>query len=538
MAEVATVRAHIKAWERSFKDANGRPPTVDDIKKNPTIANQYKQYKKLSKAAASSNRAQDANTAAIPSTPPRKARPKDLTSLLLSKSRPIQPPTPLVSFNPFSPQKMTKGKQKERDSANEVEDASNPFFQSDSTKCVVRKASPGLSPSPLPYRPLAVPTLNSDPKGPNLSSTAVSRARKRLRGEPVSPSPNKGKRMRVSSQTTLPFPRLRLNTPTNDDDTSGIEDIDPFVVDNSPVKATIPGKSYQQLFQPGTLPVNLFGVKDIGEAVPNNSGSKISRHTFPSNERPSDPAAYNANSIYSKISSSHLIGGNGTSLKSEPLDNRSSVKRAFSEEEKDPDVALPREKSPLIPPSPPPIAAMHKSGKTKINVKGATSRKKAKIETQMGVGDDSDDPDYDTTTKLRIIGHNKTRRQHALTRQEKGVVDYDSDPILELPRFAAPRAQYQDNEDNAPQQDGNIEIDLPDELRRVLALQSAGSKTQVSEEDRLVKGLLYGRRTNHYDPQKGGEIWDVGEHVDENYADNEGEDDWEGEPVPWAVGEL
>jgi hypothetical protein len=41
----------------------------------------------------------------------------------------------------------------------------------------------------------------------------------------------------------------------------------------------------------------------------------------------------------------------------------------------------------------------------------------------------------------------------------------------------------------------------------------------------------------HYDPAKGGEIWDVGEE-DQVWEDTEGEDDWEGEGVPWEVGEL
>ncbi len=36
-SDVATIRAEIKAWERSFKETNGREPTIEDIKKQPTI---------------------------------------------------------------------------------------------------------------------------------------------------------------------------------------------------------------------------------------------------------------------------------------------------------------------------------------------------------------------------------------------------------------------------------------------------------------------------------------------------------------------
>jgi hypothetical protein len=36
-SELATARAEVKAWERSFKQENGREPTVDDIRKQPAV---------------------------------------------------------------------------------------------------------------------------------------------------------------------------------------------------------------------------------------------------------------------------------------------------------------------------------------------------------------------------------------------------------------------------------------------------------------------------------------------------------------------
>jgi hypothetical protein len=97
-------------------------------------------------------------------------------------------------------------------------------------------------------------------------------------------------------------------------------------------------------------------------------------------------------------------------------------------------------------------------------------------------------------------------------------------------------------ERDAGQDDSQIEVDLPDKLRQVLALES--SKARDSQSERMVKSLLYGRRAGNYDPVKGGEIWDVGEderrhdEEEDTRRDTEGEDDWEGEPVPWEVGEL
>jgi hypothetical protein len=152
--------------------------------------------------------------------------------------------------------------------------------------------------------------------------------------------------------------------------------------------------------------------------------------------------------------------------------------------------------------------------------------------------DNHDSDDLEPTATLRIVHRKTTRPLHAV----EGMDDFklDSDPIIGYTRFPAlhPSSPITDELHH-----GSVEIDLPDKLRSVLALRSSASKAQVSEEDQLVKGLLYGRRVTHYDPNKGGEIWDVGEDdlgsLDEDrnrYAD--GEDEWESEPVPWEVGEL
>lgn len=37
MAELAVVRAEIKAWERSFKEDHGRAATVDDVRQDDAM---------------------------------------------------------------------------------------------------------------------------------------------------------------------------------------------------------------------------------------------------------------------------------------------------------------------------------------------------------------------------------------------------------------------------------------------------------------------------------------------------------------------
>lgn len=240
MDDLATVRAQIKSWERSFKEQHGCPPTVNDIKENNHIAEKYKLYKKLSKAA---NAPQNPITKGItnpgPSTPPRKTRPKDPPSLLLSKSRAIQPSAPLTAFNPFSPEKKQKGKERERSTTSRIKDSSsNPFGKSQPPRRIERQT---LSPDPFPpiHETQHSSSASTPPFAlhlPPVPTSAVSRARKRLRGEPVSPSPVKDKRRRITSQTTIPFPRLTLDAPSSDDEEDAPPEADSSFVDNSPVK--------------------------------------------------------------------------------------------------------------------------------------------------------------------------------------------------------------------------------------------------------------------------------------------------------------
>ena len=81
---------------------------------------------------------------------------------------------------------------------------------------------------------------------------------------------------------------------------------------------------------------------------------------------------------------------------------------------------------------------------------------------------------------------------------------------------------------------GILQVNLPAELQRVLAI-SPGGLRREAEEEKVVRELLYGSREIHYDSRKGGEIWDAGEESE--HAEGT-EEDWEGEPVPWEVGEL
>ena len=318
----------------------------------------------------------------------------------------------------------------------------------------------------------------------------------------MSPSPNKDKRRRVIPTTAISFPRLNLNAADSDDEQ---HNTDTSFVDNSPLKAPFSGKSFSRLFEESATSVdNLPTVSKTQEL------SSFCIDNVPG------PSTHGT--------------ANGTNA------NR-STKRPFSDDE--PSANIPRTRSPLLPPSPPPTNMLSRTSTKSLQHKGNSKtnngRKKLKIDEKP---DNHDSDDLGRTANLRIVHRKTTRPLHAAV----GMDDFklDSDPIIGYTRFPAlhPSSPITDGLLH-----GSIEIDLPDKLRSVLALRSSASKAQVSEEDQLVKSLLYGRRVTHYDPNKGGEIWDVGEDdfgssdKDRNrYSDEE--DEWECEPVPWEVGEL
>ncbi|KAG6817713.1 hypothetical protein H0H87_004504 [Tephrocybe sp. NHM501043] len=406
MSDLSSVRAEVKAWERSFKAANGRDPSIQDIKELPDIAAKYKLYKKLSKTAATSS----AKLSSLdpPSTPSR-SRPR--TQLV--QPRVIETTAPLTSFNPFSPQK--KGKERASPVNWRLKPSTSPF-------------KPKEPHDPFPGIDLHRPPTSSHtpPHSPPAASNAISRARKRLRGDPVSPSPNKEKRRRIGSQLTIPFTKLAPDSSDSEADDAAIEGNSLFFISDSP----------------------------LGQSMPDQPGG----------ER------------------------NGTRQKQFSANTKGKGKTEPS-----------------------------KRKKTKTSIDSKTE----------GQDEESDDDTDSLLTTVKIVTRSQARGS---SQTLHGGDESDPDPIFGYSHRGAPRGH--DTHLSASEQEGRLEVDLPDELRRVLAIDTTELKVRNSREERLVQGLVLGKRTDHYDPTKGGEIWDVGEDVridgeEEVRRDAEGEDDWE-----------
>ncbi|PFH54838.1 hypothetical protein AMATHDRAFT_367 [Amanita thiersii Skay4041] len=529
-SQVSALKAEIKKWEKDFKLSNGVGPTVADIRAQPEIASKYKLYKRLS------NRA---------STPPTHS------ILLPSSSRLPLSTAPLATFNPFSP---VKNKNKSR-----LPSHVSPSSPSNSFSTPIKSSiepPPIPSPSPAPH-------------------SAVSRARKRLRGDPVSPSPNKEKRQRVMSYPKLPAPSLIVESSSIHSSDHQMNNVHPhntsssMFVDNTPMKRP-PGnnKSFKVLFDE-TLPKLALDSKKGHDAAANLKVSppSLEQHvpSLPSFDEEFSWVADDRDKLASRSTS--LITEKAFTSKHEDFrSSNKASKRSLSDIESDSLDAAPKSRFPhLIPPSPSPEATSLNTFLNKGYPKGKSAainvRKKAKL-NNIGSGDESsEDADNQPQPVVKIINHTAARFRQAAQQGDKDSDDsYDFDPDLVLAYVHRPRAQGSPHgnhslwtkpsirSNSAIERSGKLEIDLPDRLKGVLALDDINIEAREKQEERMVERLLYNRRTTHYDPSKGGEIWGPGEDAtftkigwdfeEEVHPDTEGEDEWEGEPVSWDIAEL
>ncbi|KAK0198937.1 hypothetical protein F5146DRAFT_1021518 [Armillaria mellea] len=521
MSDLATVKAEIKAWERDFKAKQGRSAQVQDIKEHPDIEAKYKLYKALGKASAAKGRA----TSYTPTTPSNSH--KHEPSRLLPKARASETTEPLSTFNPFSPQKKNKGKQKEVLPA--IKDfRSNPF----ATPSKVKSRAPAREVSPLPaapFQPLVLPAASAIPE----PTSAVTRARKRLRGEPVSPSPNKEKRRRVAPEHTLSFSEKEDFVPgDSDEDYAHIGNIS--FVDDSPVKGS---NGFKLLFDDTTRSKSLFArTKTAPSSVDvfssldeemdwqGSQSLKTNHHDSKANNRPFPRSAAPSN-----VHQKHREAVKKSTHAPVNITVSKPRKRVLSDADAAESSSHNRASS-LIPPSPPlPDTSKRSYGSFKGKDKAASNNGRKKAKLAVTTSDSDDDDDEEPNKKIKVVPRTHgSPRKDMLGRNS----DIDADDTFDVPSHT----QIEDVGDG--QDTGRFDVDLPDRFRHVLAFSPNETRTRDYQEVLVVEGLLYGRRVDHYDPSRGGEIWDVGEDEHGQVAVAEEEDDWQGEPVPWELGEL
>ncbi|KAI0720025.1 hypothetical protein C8T65DRAFT_634612 [Cerioporus squamosus] len=577
--DVAALRAEIKAWERDFRASHGRDPSVQEIKSQPAIAAKYKLYKSLSKASSSGSLSRPARA----STPPPPLPRQPPASSILPKPRAVKVDPPVATSNPFSP---VKNRKKLTDPAPSLQRASNqsrpnPFATPSKPKNKPHVAR--RSPSPDPFPPIQPLLLVHRPPLSPAADTAVTRARKRLRGEPVSPSPVKEKRQRVTSHAALSFTSRAalLHSPDVSDGDEPTADPNDTIIADTPMKPRIPGRSFKVLFDDALSngekrTVNGHSSRKTHSPASTLLGAKraSSRAFTPSSDeeddwslKPTFKSLRASAAIPAKLAQSKtraVIGKHGipkalvpakdnlwadagpskTSQSKVPsfsqsqsdshASSRPPNKRALADDHDDVHGNIsPVETNgylnlPLLPPSPPPPDSSKPSG-SKYAGKGKAKagpygRKKAKLLPGDGEAEAEDESPEDEI---------QVREIDPLSQPPKVERDVDPDSDWEAHWRARPDSDEPVTLSTSGET-GKFEVNLPDELQRILAI-SPGSRSRDSEEEKVVRSLLYGSRETHYDPSKGGEIWDIGE--DSEHAAGT-EEEWEGEPVPWEVGEL
>ncbi|KAI0803305.1 DNA replication and checkpoint protein-domain-containing protein [Irpex lacteus] len=672
--DVSELRAEIKTWEREFRSSHGRDPSIQEIKDRPDIAEKYKLYKKLSKQASTASTSAKSFPDDRRRASPRSSHRPSTSSLLLStsKHRAVKTEAPAITSNPFSPVK-NKGKGRHNDNDNDDHPADSgldtlPLLLSSNSRT---KTNPFTTPSkPRPrassFRKIPPPVLEEDPfplidshtiassskprppqqsqvshptiekphnaddppshSGPptaKLVEDAVTRARKRLRGEHVSPSPVKEKRVRTDIERVNSFSRgslldaLQAAKEEDSDDEPVRRGSDEEFIGETPVKPRQGGKAFVKLFEeavpsssfPQTRPKSSkqamrtksagaslfafgFGSQSNGkqrasspedemEVDQHESSSLVQTRklrapvfaaTKPvksgkSNKPLAKVVASGQNEPFDDNSSTTSVSARVSRLaiKKRPLagdDDEDEDEGADSGTEVPPPSRLPTSSPPpLLPPSPPPASANgSRYDRSKAGGSKGIPRKKTKLLDQLMAANDVDEgmPDEESegeSDEVKVKEIPWSWSAHLRQPKAEGVPESDDDtlpdsePELDVTKYRpAPLSSTVDSEAE------KFEVNLPEHLRHVLAISPPKPKAVPDDEERLARGVIYGRREGHYDPGRGGEIWGVGEAEEEDGEEEfdlgsgdrkgsrgkEGEEDdeWEGEPVPWEVGEL
>ncbi len=440
-----------------------------------------------------------------------------------------------------------------------LDGSTKPFTTPRKAKQALFPPSKSLSPDPFP--PIQTLVDPTHPSQESKQSNTVSRARKRLRGEPVSPSPIKEKRQRILPGAR-PFPKMgTLNAEDSDDSDPAVAELaDSSFVADSPMKPLPKGGAFKLLFEGGAGDAVTQDAPSRSRKVPPNSGlglfgSKSQRarsmsrssdsETLSDNHQPPEMNASEGNSVkYSaKTRTEKRLCPDGPASRkkdhfgaTEPTGPKqviqadrmeeyaqgvTATKPSLADTESDSrDTLSPGHRPALLPPSPPP-AGSSSAHVGKRKAKGPIA-KRTKLPEDSGC---EDEDGADVHVKIREWGWQLRKPSRATD-----TLAEELDPVLGFGAHDR-RSSPGPTTDDTP---GDIVVNLPDDLRRLLAI--SPSKAQTTRDVSVVRGVLYGERTSNYDAQRGGDIWGVGEIDDA--SDSQAEGDWEGEPVPWETGEL
>ena len=364
-----------------------------------------------------------------------------------------------------------------------------------------------------------------------LRDTPRTKARKRLRGEDVLATPG-DKRRKVNAEDQ----RHTMETFDEEDDDE--------VLGPSPVKPSAPGKAFRPLFQddaqPEPEPQRLFtksaglplfasATSEIPTQLPSARKGPIAGFTIPTTNDPFPVPQDNTEYIPNATSTS----------KSNVRQATSSKKRAHADTANDASTSNPQQASllkthptmlnsfGLRPPSPAPKESRSYKGKGKGKW---AERKKAKMDDEGDAGQADEGDAGDEQDEEANVQELDWRDWTNSTKQGSQALndDLEADSIWVDPATKYRKKQQEQPELDVPEvEEETVEVNLPDDMRRILVIDSPQKPKRAISEEGIVRGLLNGEVIAPI--EKTGEVWGVGEAegLDE-------ENDWESEPEGWT----
>lgn len=372
--------------------------------------------------------------------------------------------------------------------------------------------------------------------------TPRTKARKRMRGEEVEQTPG-DKRRRITKPPS-PIPQ---------EDEEGVDD-DDEIMDLSPVKPPAlksgKGKVFQPVFEddlvpskpkPIKAPQGLFFSGPSKVAPIQNSTIGSSKPHPLKNERPSRRSASISaatESLSTTPDPPSDTPAEGSGVESAFVGKRKG-KRSLAETEDSASSrsSLPPESTitslrdePPLPPSVanpfglrPPSPVLEQASQTKGKGKWG-ERKKGKMD-KAAVMDDDEGAEEDSTEDVKEVdwhARSGLRRTTSASQKPQSEGPFEEE---QEDRFRVAASQRLRAESPSAAEAETLQVDLPDEMKRVLHIESPSKRRT---EETIVQGLFRGELAP--EKLKKQEVWGAGEF---DSPEDEEENDWDSEPEGW-----
>ncbi|KAG8918625.1 hypothetical protein FRC00_012259 [Tulasnella sp. 408] len=375
--------------------------------------------------------------------------------------------------------------------------------------------------------------------------TPRTKARKRMRGEEVEQTPG-DKRRRITKPPS----------PVPQESEEGLDDEDE-IMDMSPVKPpplkSGKGKAFQPVFEDDLMPSKSKPIKapqglffsgpskvapsQTSAPVPAKGSSKPK--TEPQSRRSASVSAA-TESLSTTPDPPSDTPGEGSGIESTFTKRKGKRSLAETEDSASNRSSPPPESTitslrdePPLPPGManpfglrPPSPLLEQASQTKGKGKWG-ERKKGRMDKAV-MEDDEDGGEEDSAEDVKEVdlrartGFRRTTSASQKTQAEGPSGSFEEDPV---DRFWVAASQRPRDESPPPTEEENLQVDLPDEMKRVLHIESPSKRRA---EETIVHGLFKGELAP--EKLKKQDVWGAGEF---DSPEDDEENDWDSEPEGW-----